>query len=329
MANVVVTGAAGFIGSHVCEALLDRGDTVTGIDNFNTFYDPAIKEGNAARLESREGFTLVRGTILDPQVRDRGLGVAKGALHDVVIHLCAWAGVRPSIENPALYQRENIEGTVGLLDVLREQKALGNAIPRFVFASSSSVYGKNKKVPFSELDDVSRPISPYAATKRAGELLAFTYHHLFGLDISCLRFFTVYGPRQRPEMAIHKFAKLMSEGKSIPMFGDGESARDYTFIADIVSGVLAAADRCAGYEIYNLGNSQTIKLKDLIAKIGKVLGVEPRIDRLPDQPGDVPLTYADISKAQEKLGYAPKTSIDDGLAEFGRWFKGHEGASGA
>jgi UDP-glucuronate 4-epimerase len=321
MAHVVVTGAAGFIGSHVCEALLGRGDTVVGVDNFNDFYDPAIKEENAALLQNHDNFQLLRGTILDESVRRNALSPDDGQAPDKVIHLCAWAGVRPSIEKPALYQRENIEGTVGLLEVLRERKMSGHSVPAFVFASSSSVYGKNKKIPFSEEDDVSRPISPYAATKRAGELLCYTYHHLFGFDVSCLRFFTVYGPRQRPEMAIHKFARLMSEGKKIPMFGDGQTARDYTFVADIVRGVLAATDRCKGYEIYNLGNSQTVKLRDLIEKIGQVLEIKPDIEQFPDQPGDVPLTFSDIAKSRAKLDYEPQTSIDDGLAAFATWFK--------
>lgn len=318
MARIVVTGAAGFIGSHVSEALLARGDEVVGVDNFNSFYEPALKEENAALLGARRGFSLVRGTLLDPDVRKRCL---VGAPVDAVIHLAAWAGVRPSIEQPALYQRENIEATVGLMDELRAQPA----VPRFVFASSSSVYGANRKVPFAESDNVDHPVSPYAATKKCGELLAYTYHHLFGLPVTCLRFFTVYGPRQSPEMAIHKFAVRMLEGKTIPRFGDGSSARDYTFIDDIVAGVVAATDRCSGYDIYNLGNSQTVTLRELIEKLGQTLGVEPRVEELPDQPGDVPLTFADITRARQDLGYEPKTSIDEGLAVFAAWLKERRG----
>jgi UDP-glucuronate 4-epimerase len=311
--RIVVTGAAGFIGSHVSEALLKRGDEVVGVDCFNDFYDPALKEANAAALAAHERFSLVRGTLLDQVTRE----ACFTSPVDVVMHLAAWAGVRPSIERPALYQRENIEVTVGLMDTMRAQAHM----PKLVFASSSSVYGANKKVPFHEDDRVDHPVSPYAATKKCGELLAHTYHHLFGLDVTCLRFFTVYGPRQRPEMAIHKFARMMLRQEPIPMFGDGSSARDYTFIDDIVSGVLAAIDRCDGYHIYNLGNSDTVKLSDLIAKIGRTFGVEPTIDQLPDQPGDVPLTFADISRARAELDYAPQTSIDEGLEKFAAWYR--------
>lgn len=311
--RVVVTGAAGFIGSHVSEALLARGDDVVGVDCFNDFYDPVLKEANATELGKHERFTLVRGTLIDAATREQCFDKPV----DVVVHLAAWAGVRPSIERPALYQRENIEVTVGLMDTMRAQSHM----PKLVFASSSSVYGANKKVPFHEDDRVDHPVSPYAATKKCGELLAHTYHHLFGLDVTCLRFFTVYGPRQRPEMAIHKFARMMLHGETIPMFGDGSSARDYTFIEDIVSGVVASVDRCGGYHIFNLGNSDTVKLSDLIAKIGKTFGVEPTIEQLPEQPGDVPLTFADISRAKAELDYAPQTSIDEGLEKFAAWYR--------
>lgn len=313
MKRILVTGAAGFIGSHTARALLDRGDAVVGVDSFNDFYDPAIKEANAKSLSDNPNFTLVRGNLLDKDTREACF--ASGAI-DGVIHLAAWAGVRPSIERPALYQRENIEATLALMDTLRSQKS----VPKFVFASSSSVYGRNEKVPFSEADNVDHPISPYAATKKAGELLAYTYHHLFGLDVTCLRFFTVYGPGQRPDLAIHKFSRLLLEGKPIPRFGDGSTSRDYTYVADTVSGVLAALDRCAGYNIYNLGNNDTVTLSDLIAKIGAAVGVTPQIEQHPDQPGDVPITWADISKAKADLDYQPSTSIDDGLAKFAAWF---------
>ncbi len=313
MARILVTGAAGFIGSHTCRALLARGDTVVGVDAFNAFYDPAMKEANAASLQQDEGFTLVRGTLLEASVRDACF--AHGPI-DGVIHLAAYAGVRPSIERPALYQRENIEATVALMDTMRSQPTL----PKLVFASSSSVYGKNKSVPFSEEDNVDHPISPYAATKKAGELLCYTYHHLFALDVTCLRFFTVYGPGQRPDLAIHKFSRLLLEGQPIPRFGDGSTSRDYTFVADTVAGVLAALDRCAGYNIYNLGNNDTVTLNALIEKIAGALGVEAVIEQHADQPGDVPITWADISRAKADLDYAPSTSIDEGLKKFAEWF---------
>jgi UDP-glucuronate 4-epimerase len=309
--RVLVTGACGFIGSHVCEALLKRGDDVVGVDNFNSFYDPKLKEENAALLSQGSRFTLVRGSILD----EKTLATAFTSAFDVVVHLAAWAGVRPSIEKPLLYARENVDGTVMLMDAIRAQTRM----PRFVFASSSSVYGTNSKVPFHEDDPVDRPQSPYAATKKAGELLAYTYHEIFQLDVACLRFFTVYGPRQRPEMAIHKFARLMLDGKPVPRFGDGNSARDYTFIDDIVQGVLASIDREHGYRIYNLGNSRTVTLNELIEKLGVALGVEPKIESHPNQPGDVPITYADISRARAELSYRPDFPLEKGLARFAQW----------
>lgn len=315
MATILVTGAAGFIGSHVARALVARGDTVVGVDNFNDFYDPSIKEENAAALLEQPRFSLLRGSLLDAGVR---AACFEGAAIDAVIHLAAWAGVRPSIERPALYQRENIEATVALMDAMRAQAKL----PKLVFASSSSVYGCNEKVPFSEDDRVDHPISPYAATKKACELLCHTYHHLFGLDVTCLRFFTVYGPGQRPDLAIHKFARLLVEGRPIPRFGDGSTSRDYTYIDDIVQGVLAALDRCGGYRVYNLGNHQTVTLNELIEKLGRALGVEPKVEQHPEQPGDVPRTWADISRARAELGYQPTTSIDEGLERFAAWFKG-------
>ena len=314
MAHVLVTGAAGFIGFHTASALLARGDTVVGVDSFNDFYDPAMKEANAKALQAHANFRLVRGNLLDSDVRDACFASAPV---DGVIHLAAWAGVRPSIERPALYQRENIEATLALMDTMRAQPAL----PKFVFASSSSVYGCNEKVPFHEDDNVDRPISPYAMTKKAGELLCYTYHHLFHFDVTCLRFFTVYGPGQRPDLAIHKFSRLMLEGKPIQRFGDGSTSRDYTYVDDTVSGVLAALDRCRGYNIYNLGNNQTVTLTELITKIGQALNVTPTIEQLPDQPGDVPVTWADIGRAKSELGYSPSTSIDAGLAKFAAWYK--------
>lgn len=313
--HIVVTGSCGFIGSHVCEALLRRGDTVVGVDNFNAFYDPRIKEEHRLLLLAQPGFRLVRGSILDAAVRDAALDPAPA----VVVHLAAWAGVRPSIEHPALYQRENIEGTLLLTDSVRALSPL----PRFVFASSSSVYGGNVKVPFHEDDNVDQPVSPYAATKKASELLLYTYGHLFGLFSTSLRFFTVYGPRQRPEMAIHKFAELLVAGKPVPRYGDGSTARDYTYIDDIVMGVLAAVDRTTGptARIYNLGNSRTIRLDALIEQIAASLGVPARFTPLPEQPGDVPLTFANIDRARAELGYDPQTPIEQGLLKFAGWFQ--------
>ena len=313
--HIVVTGSCGFIGSHVCEALLRRGDTVVGVDNFNAFYDPRIKEEHRALLEAQPGFRLVRGSILDAAVRDAALATPPAA----VVHLAAWAGVRPSIEHPALYQRENIEGTLLLTDSVRALAPM----PRFVFASSSSVYGGNVKVPFHEDDNVDQPVSPYAATKKASELLLYTYGHLFGLFSTSLRFFTVYGPRQRPEMAIHKFAELLAAGKPVPRYGDGSTARDYTYIDDVVAGVLAAVDRTTGptARIYNLGNSRTLRLDALIEQIAAALGVPARYTSLPEQPGDVPLTFANIDRARSELGYDPQTPIEQGLVKFASWFQ--------
>ena len=316
--HVVVTGACGFIGSHLCEALLKRGDTVVGVDNFNDFYDPAIKEQHRAVLEVQPGFSLVRGSVLVPSTLQKAFSKRP----DVVVHLAAWAGVRPSIEQPALYQRENIEGTVAVMDAIRALPTTALPLPRFVFASSSSVYGGQEKVPFHEDDPVMEPVSPYAATKRCGELLLYSYTHLYGLFATSLRFFTVYGPRQRPEMAIHKFAQLLIAGEPVPQYGDGSTERDYTFIDDIVAGILASIDRTTGppFRIYNLGNSATTRLDDLIKNLAAALGVEAKIKLLPEQPGDVPRTFADVSRARAELGYDPQTPVADGLKKFAAWF---------
>jgi UDP-glucuronate 4-epimerase len=311
--HVVVTGAAGFIGSHVSEALLRRGDRVTGVDCFDSFYDVAVKRRNAADCLRHKGFTLVEADIRDADAMNRTL--AGGA--DAIIHLAARAGVRPSIEQPLLYQDVNINGTNVLLEAARQHD-----IRRFVFASSSSVYGNNEKVPFAETDDISFPISPYAATKRAGELICHVYHHLYGMAITCLRFFTVHGPRQRPDLAIHKFARLIMDGRPIPLFGDTGSMRDYTYIDDIVAGVLASLDRCEGYHIYNLGNSDPVALNDLVATIEDVLGMKASIEQLPAQPGDVNCTYADISLARAELDYEPRTDLRTGVAALVRWIRG-------
>ena len=312
MNHAVVTGAAGFIGSHVSERLLTDGWRVTGIDCFDTFYDPEIKHRNLCCALSDDRFTLIEGDIRDEHLIDQAMrdGV------DVVIHLAARAGVRPSIECPRLYEQVNVGGTCVLLEAVRQ-----HGVKHFIFASSSSVYGNNKKVPFAESDNVDFPISPYAATKKAGVLLCHAYHHLFGIHMTCLRFFTVYGSRQRPDLAIHKFSRLIEQGKSIPMFGDGSTMRDYTFIGDIVAGVLAAIDRCDGYHIYNLGNSSPISLSDLIAAIETALGQKAIIEHLPMQPGDVIRTFADVSLAKADLGYAPQTDLVAGLKQFVSWLR--------
>ena len=311
MARILVTGGAGFIGSHVCEALIARGDTVTVLDNFNAFYDPALKRVNAELLV-KKGARLIEGDIRDERLLDRLL---VDEAPDVVLHLAAMAGVRPSLADPLLYEDVNVRGTLLMLERLKRRPST-----KFVFASSSSVYGANEKAPFSESDDVQRPISPYAATKRAGELHAFTYHHLYGIPTTCLRFFTVYGPRQRPEMAISKFVAAVLADESIPMFGDGSTRRDYTYVDDIVDGVVRAIDRCKGYEIYNLGESQTVSLAEMIAEVGRACGRTPRVDRQPMQPGDVLVTFADVSKAKRQLGYAPKTNIRAGIEAFTAWY---------
>ncbi len=310
--KILLTGAAGFIGSHTAASLLSRGDEVVGLDNFNAFYDPAIKRRNAASLASQRGFSMVEGDLCDEALLAETFRTQR---FDAVVHLAAWAGVRPSIQNPGIYIDTNVRGTTNVFEQCRR-----HGVGRVVFASSSSVYGGRDTVPFRETDPVDRPISPYAATKKACEVLAYTYHHLHGIHVAGLRYFTVYGPRQRPEMAIHKFATMLARGEAIPVYGDGSSARDYTYIDDIVQGTVAALDHCEGYELYNLGESRTTRLDDLVRKLADALGYELRVRREPEQPGDVPITYADISLARAKLGYAPHTLIDEGLERFAAWF---------
>lgn len=310
--KVLVTGAAGFIGSHLCERLLALGWEVIGVDNFDDFYDPGVKRDNLASSLAQNGFHLLEADIRD----EAAMSEAIGNDVDVIVHLAAHAGVRPSIEQPALYSDVNINGTIVLLEMARRRN-----LKKFIFASSSSVYGNNRKVPFSEDDDVDFPISPYAATKKAGELICHTYHHLYGIGMTCLRFFTVYGPRQRPDLAIHKFARLIEDGKPIPVYGDGTMQRDFTYIDDIIDGVIAAIARCDGYEIYNLGESRPITVNDLIAEIERALGKKAVLEHVPTQPGDVDRTYADIAKAQRDLGYEPSTHIAAGLARFVTWLR--------
>jgi UDP-glucuronate 4-epimerase len=311
--HVLVTGGAGFIGSHLVRRLLGRGDRVTVLDDFNDFYDPALKRANVAPLLGRDDYRLVEGDIRD------AAGVealfAEGRF-DEVVHLAARAGVRPSLKEPILYEDVNCIGTLRLLEAARR-----HGPERFTFASSSSVYGINEKVPFAENDPVDLPISPYATTKRAGELLCFNYAHLYGLRVSCLRFFTVYGPSQRPEMAIAKFTGLLARGESVPLYGSGQTRRDYTYIDDIVEGIVAAMDLAPRFEIFNLGGSQTTRLIDLVHWIAGELGVEPRLEMLPEQPGDVPITYADVEKAGRLLGYRPRVPIREGLARYVAWYR--------
>jgi len=316
MRSVLVTGGAGFIGSHLCERLLQEGIRTVCLDNFDDFYEPAIKRKNVAPLLTSSLFETSEGDIRDLSLlRD----FCDGHQFDRIVHLAARAGVRPSIQNPLLYEDVNIRGTLNTLEVCREF-----GIRNFVFASSSSVYGENTKIPFSEDDPADFPVSPYGATKRAGELLCYTYHHLYGIDVTCLRFFTAFGPRQRPEMAIHKFTRLIDQGKAIPMYGDGGSMRDYTYIDDIIDGLFRALLNNKGYEIYNLGESKTTRLIHLIEMIQRSLGKKAVIQELPDQPGDVPVTCANINKAREKLGYNPRFDIEDGIRRFVRWYRNPE-----
>src|SRR5215813_9045737 len=313
MKKILITGGAGFIGSHLVDRLLSEDSwQITVVDDFNDFYEPSIKRQNleAALRDSR--CRLVEADIRDYAALQR---VFAENPFDCVVHLAARAGVRPSLAQPRLYVETNVNGTMHLLELAREQ-----GIKQFVFASSSSVYGNNKKVPFSEDDPIFNPISPYAATKAAGELICHTYSHLYGLRCICLRFFTVYGPRQRPDLAIHKFAKLISQGKPIPVFGDGTARRDYTYVDDIIDGVMAAiAYDKSDYEAINLGESRTVELNELISLLEKELGTEAIINRQPPQPGDVPQTFADITKARALLGYNPQTQIEAGLHRFVEW----------
>jgi UDP-glucuronate 4-epimerase len=315
MKNLLVTGGAGFIGSHLVDRLLTTAvERVNVVDDFNDFYDPSIKRANI-----HEHLDDPRYRISEVDIRDRAAleRVFENNNFDCIVHLAARAGVRPSLSEPQLYTETNINGTLNLLELARHK-----SIKQFVFGSSSSVYGINAKVPFSEDDPIRQPISPYAATKGSGELLCHTYSHLYGLRCICLRFFTVYGPRQRPDLAIHKFAKLISQGKPIPVFGDGSTRRDYTYIDDIIDGIMAAIDYDkSDYEVFNLGESRTVELRELISLLEKELDAHATIDRQPSQPGDVPQTFADISKARALLGYDPKTPIEAGLHRFVEWFQ--------
>jgi UDP-glucuronate 4-epimerase len=312
--NFLVTGGAGFIGSHVCERLLQLGHAVWTVDNLTPFYSPAIKQRNLAEIAAlKKPFTFVNADLCDAAALQ---SLFDSVSFDQVIHLAASAGVRPSLEEPAVFQQVNVGGTVNLLEAARKR-----GVKKITIASSSSVYGVNRKVPFAESDPVFSAISPYASTKLACESLGHVYHHVYGMDVAMLRLFTVYGPRQRPDLAIHKFAKLISTGQPIPVFGDGSTARDYTYVTDIVDGVMACTTRQFGFEIFNLGESQTVTLSRLIELLEQSLGRPAIIDRLPAQAGDVPITYADITKSRERLAYAPSVKIEQGIPLFVKWFK--------
>src|SRR5574341_2630990 len=315
MKNILITGGAGFIGSHLVDRVLGEGGwAVSVVDDFNDFYAPAIKRDNIVAYLSDPHFKLIEADIREANALEAAFG---GTRYDCIVHLAARAGVRPSLKEPRLYVETNVNGTMNLLELAR-----AHGIKQLIFGSSSSVYGVNPKVPFSEADPIFNPISPYAATKAAGELLCHTYSHLYDMRIVCLRFFTVYGARQRPDLAIHKFAKLISEGKSIPVFGDGTTRRDYTYIDDIIGGLRAAIDYDqSNYEVINLGESRTVELRELISLIESELHTRAQIDWQPLQPGDVPQTFADISKARRLLGYSPQTEIETGMKSFIEWFK--------
>ncbi len=313
--RTMVTGGAGFIGSHLVDRLLAEGGEVIVVDNFDPFYNAARKRANLASASKSPRFRLEELDIRNAEGVDR---LIRETRPDAIVHLAARAGVRPSIEQPGLYTEVNVTGTVHLLEAACRIEPR----PRFVYASSSSVYGDRETAPFRETDSVDLPVSPYAATKKACELLAHTFHHLHGLPVTGLRFFTAYGPRNRPDLAIAKFADLIERGEPVPMFGDGTTRRDYTYVADIVDGVVRAIERCERHHLYNLGNSDPIALREMIAAIGEALGKEPLIQRLPEQPGDVRQTFADISRASSELGYAPKTPFREGLREFVTWFRG-------
>ena len=311
--HTLVTGGAGFIGSHVVDSLLADGDHVTVLDNFDSFYDRESKERNIKEHRTNRQYRLIEADLRDAESLTRQLT----GPFDMILHLAALAGVRPSIERPVMYQDVNVRGTQNLLEIAKRQK-----VPHFVFASSSSVYGVNPRVPWSEDDFVLQPISPYASTKVSGELLGHVYSHLYGIRFIALRFFTVYGPRQRPDQAIHKFAKLITSGKSIPVFGDGSTRRDYTYVDDIVAGIRGALRyNRSQYEVINLGNNQTVTLIEMIRSIEDALGTKATIDWQPEQPGDVPQTWANVARARELLGYEPRTPFSEVIRRFADCFR--------
>jgi UDP-glucuronate 4-epimerase len=311
--KIFLSGAAGFIGSHLAEKLLERGDEVVGLDDFNDYYDPELKRGNVALAQTLRGYTLIEGDIRDTALIG---SLFRNNRFDSVVHLAARAGVRPSIAHPALYEAANVQGLLNLLEA-----AVRHGRPDFVFASSSSVYGVSPRLPWREDDAVDCPISPYAITKRSGELLCYNYHQLYGLRTCALRFFTVYGPRQRPEMAIARFFKAILEGAPVHVFGDGSARRDFTYVDDIVAGVVAAVDRSFANEIINLGGAQTVTVLELIQKISRITGRTPSLVFEPAKPGDVPATWADSAKAAALLGAVPRVALDEGLAGYYQWLR--------
>ncbi len=311
--RILVTGAGGFIGSHASEYFVNNGHFVTGIDNFDDFYPRAYKEHNLSRLRKCDNFIL-----FEVDIRDKATiyDIFSEGKFDLIIHLAAKAGVRPSLDQIEDYYSVNVNGTLVLLEAMKKYN-----MKKLLFASSSSVYGNNPKQPFSEADHVDNPISPYASTKKSGELLCHVYSHLYGFDITCLRFFTVYGPRQRPDLAIHKFTRLIDEGNTIPVYGDGTTVRDYTYIEDIIDGIICASKKLNGYHIYNLGESRRVNLNSLIEAIESGMNKKANVIYLPMQPGDVTETYADISKARAEIGYNPKFKFGDGINLFINWYK--------
>lgn len=311
--SILVTGGAGFIGSHVVDRLSALGRSSICLDNYNDYYDVAIKRANTQKFHTDDNIECIEGDIRD---MDTCRNVFENYDVSAVIHLAARAGVRPSIENPMLYEEVNCKGTVNLLECAQQFNT-----ERFIFGSSSSVYGESATAPFKEEWAADEPISPYAATKRSGELFCHTYHHLYDIPVVALRFFTVYGPRQRPDLAIHKFTRLIDNNEPIPMYGDGSSQRDYTYITDIIDGIISALDSDLQYEIINLGNSNPITLRRLIEVIANAMGTKPEINQLPDQPGDVSLTFADVTKAESLLKYNPEVSIVDGINRFVDWYR--------
>lgn len=309
--SILITGGAGFIGSHLVKQLIDAGKDVVVLDNFNNYYDPQLKRNNIKEYQNNPKFTLI-----EKDIRDDLSDIFKTCSISQIVHLAARAGVRASLEDPQLYNDVNVLGTINLLECCREY-----GIKKFIFGSSSSVYGVNSKTPFTENDSLDHPISPYAVTKISGEQLCRVYHECHDINIICLRFFTVYGPRQRPEMAIHKFTRLIANGKPIPFFGDGNSGRDYTYITDIIDGVVSAIkDKNCSFEIINLGDSRIVKLSEMVNLIENSLGKKAKLNRMQNQPGDVPVTYADINKAKRLLDYEPKINIKEGISKFIAWY---------
>lgn len=315
---ILITGGAGFIGSNLVDHLAAQERRIVVVDNFDSFYAPEVKRRNLASVHGRPNVECVEADIRDAAAMRT---LFERYRFDTVIHLAARAGVRPSIEDPLLYADVNVNGTVVLLEQARR-----HGCRRFIFASSSSVYGNNRKIPFHEDDRVDHPISPYAATKKAGELICHTFHHLYGLPITCLRFFTVYGPRCRPDLAIARFTSLIDQGRPVPMFGDGSMRRDFTHISDILDGVCRAIERCHGFHVYNLGESRPIELRRMIEVIAAALGKPAKIEQHPRPPGDVDVTYADVSRARGELGYEPRTPFEEGIADYVRWYRAQAGS---